>query len=412
MTRRVYGPVRDWATDFDHTDPEYNASAPDIWRSLRERCPMAHSERFGGMWVPLTYDLIRAVAYDATHFTSRSVVVSTIPPKGVSPVGSAPPITSDPPFHREARGVLQPLFAPRAVEATEPKVRAICERLLSDLPEGKSHFDASMEYARRIPVVVMAQWLGIPDGDHELIVGFVHDLLEAVGEDADAQQPGRDRLDRYLSEQIAAHRAQPSDDLISYLLSATIDGRRLSDSHIAGTIMLLLLAGVDTTWSAISSALWHLARTPGDAERMRSDPQAMPVAVEELLRAYAPVTMARVVKEDCNFAGYSLRAGEWVLLPFPAANRDPSKFSDPDEVKLDRVDNRHAAFGLGMHRCLGSHLARLELRVALECFLSRVQSFTLDATRDVVWSQGQVRGPRRLPLRVTVSPPTPAREVP
>lgn len=354
------------------------------------------------MWVPLTYDLIRAVAYDSTHFTSRSVVVSTIPPKGVPPVGSAPPITSDPPFHREARGLLQPLFAPRAIEAMEPKVKAICERLLSDLPIGSSSFDASLEYARRIPVAVMAQWLGLPDVDHELILGFVHDLLEIVAEDPTAQQPGRDRLDRYLEAQIASRRARPSDDLISYLLSATIEGRGLSDSHIAGTIMLLLLAGVDTTWSAIGAALWHLARHPADADRMRGDPAGVPVAVEELLRAYAPVTMARIVKEDCTFHGYSLRAGEWILLPFPAANRDPSKFPDPDEVNLGRTDNRHAAFGLGVHRCLGSHLARVEVRVALECFLARVRSFTLEAGRDVVWSQGQVRGPRQLPLLVSV----------
>lgn len=405
MKPRINGPGRDWATDFDHTDPDYNATAPEIWRSLRDRCPMAHTERFGGMWVPLTHDLVRAVAYDTTHFTSRSVVVSTIPPKGVAPVGSAPPITSDPPFHREARGLLQPVFAPRAVELMEPKVRAICDQLLSNLPSGTSPFDASLDYARRIPVAVMAQWLGLPDSDHELILGFVHDLLEIVSEDPTIQQPGRDRLDRYLTEQITARRARPSDDLISYLLSATIGGRPLSDSHVAGTIMLLLLAGVDTTWSAIGSALWHFARNPADAERMRRDPDGVPVAVEELLRAYAPVTMARVVKEDCVFEGYSLRAGEWMLLPFPAANRDPAKFPDPDEVKLDRADNRHAAFGLGVHRCLGSHLARLELRIALECFLARVESFTLDADHEVAWSQGQVRGPRRLPLLVTVSEP-------
>ena len=141
--------------------------------------------------------------------------------------------------------------------------------------------------------------------------------------------------------------------------------------------MLLLIAGIDTTWSAIGSSLWHLASHPDDRRRLVAEPELMPTAIEELLRAYAPVTMARMVAKDHDFHGCPMKADEWVLLPFPAANRDPELFDRADEVVIDRLENRHAAFGLGIHRCLGSNLARLELRVAVEEFLARFPEFEL-----------------------------------
>jgi cytochrome P450 len=146
--------------------------------------------------------------------------------------------------------------------------------------------------------------------------------------------------------------------------------------------------------------LWHLARTPADRERLVAQPDLLPMAIEELLRAYAPVTMARLVKDDFEFNGCPMKKNEWVLLPFPAANRDPEFFEDSDDVMIDRIENRHAAFGLGIHRCAGSNLARMELRVALEVWLDRFPTFHLDDPDAVTWSGGQVRGPRTLPLRI------------
>ena len=169
---------------------------------------------------------------------------------------------------------------------------------------------------------------------------------------------------------------------------------------MSGSIALLLLAGIDTTWSAIGASLWHLARDPEDRKRLVAEPELLPVAMEELLRAYAPVTMARLVKEDVEFEGCPMKAGEWVLLSFPAANRDPEAFDQADEVVIDREVNRHAAFGLGIHRCAGSNLARMELRVALEVWLERFPDFSLADPDAVRWSGGQVRGPRVLPLSV------------
>ena len=163
---------------------------------------------------------------------------------------------------------------------------------------------------------------------------------------------------------------------------------------------LLLIAGIDTTWSAIGAALWHLASHPADRRRLADDPELIDVAVEEMLRAYAPVTMARIVAKDVDLAGRQLKAGDWVLLPFPAANRDPAMFEDADQVVLDRAVNRHAAFGLGIHRCLGSNLARMELNVAVQEWMARFPDFELADPDAVTWSAGQVRGPRRVPVRI------------
>jgi cytochrome P450 len=400
----VYGPVHDWATDFDHADPTYNPRAPEIWAELRAAgCPVAHSDRYGGMWVPLTAELVRRVAYDTDHFTSRSVVVSTGAVLAESPVGVAPPISSDPPFHALARRLLLPPFAPKRIAAWEDDVRALCRRLLDDLgpiTPGETVVDAATQYAAHIPVSVIARMLGFPAGDDDLFRQFVHDVLESVNHDPDDRQAGFARLDAYIDAQIEAHRAAPRDDLTSYLLDVELAGQRLAHEHVRGTIILLLLAGIDTTWSAIGSAIWHLAQHDDDRHRLCAEPELMPVAIEELLRAYAPVTMARMVKQDHDFHGCPMRTDEWVLLPFPAYNRDPEMFERADEVVIDRLENRHAAFGLGIHRCLGSNLARLELRVAVEEFLDRFPDFELADPAAVAWSVGQIRGPRRLPLRI------------
>ena len=164
--------------------------------------------------------------------------------------------------------------------------------------------------------------------------------------------------------------------------------------------IVLVSPDIDTTWSAIGASLWHLARHPADRRRLASDPALMGTAVEEFLRAYAPVTMARLVAKDFDFHGHQLKEGDWLLLPFPAANRDPGVFENPDVVQLDREKNRHAAFGLGRHRCLGSSLARMELRVALEEWLARYPDFELADPSAVTWSVGQVRGPRALPVTI------------
>jgi len=182
------------------------------------------------------------------------------------------------------------------------------------------------------------------------------------------------------------------------LLEARIDGKLLDDRHLNGMLRLLLIAGIDTTWSGIGAALWHLARTPIDRDRLIADPALMPTAIEEFLRAFSPVTMAREVMKETTVAGCPMKPGNMVLLSFPAANRDPSVFPDADRVVIDRKSNPHAAFGLGIHRCVGSNLARMEMTVALQEWLKRIPEFRLDPEGSVAWSEGTVRGPRQLPI--------------
>ena len=394
--------VADWASDLDHTDPHYNPNVHAIWAALRESgCPVAHSPRYGGMWAPITHELVREIAYDTEHFTSNGVVVSNARPGVAAPVGPAPPITSDPPFHQIARRLLLPPFSPKAIDPWEPEIRRLCIELLdriTDVTPGTTIVDAAVQYAQSIPVNVIARMLGFPPDDEALFRQFVHQVIEDVDLPADERLASFDELDAYLDRQIEEHLEHPRDDLTSYLLGVELDGHKLAHEHVRGSIVLLLIAGIDTTWSAIGSSLWHLATHPGDLARLVAEPDVMLFALEEFLRMYAPVTMARLVRADYDFHGYPMKADEWVLLPFPAANHDPEFFERADQFVIDRAENRHAAFGLGIHRCLGSNLARLELKVAIEEFVRRFPSFELAG--DVTWSKGQIRGPRQLPVRI------------
>lgn len=393
---------RDWANDLDHADPEYNRNAPEVWEHLRESgCPVAHSDLYGGMWAPVTHELVKEVAYDTDHFSSQGVIVSNARPIIEAPVGPAPPITSDPPFHQIARRLLLPPFAPKQIDPWEKEIRTLCRGLLDEMgeiDEGTTIIDAAVQYAQHIPVNVIARMIGLPTTDDELFRGFVHAVLEAVDLPAEERIAAIEPLAEYLDAKVAEHQANPRDNLLDYLLNVEIEGNKLSPEHVRGSVLLLLIAGIDTTWSAIGSSLWHLGTHADDLARLVAEPDLMPFAIEEFLRAYAPVTMARLVKEDYDFHGCPMKANDWVLLPFPAANRDPEEFEDANEVILDRKENRHSAFGLGIHRCLGSNLARLELRVAVEEFIARFPSFELAG--DMTWSVGQVRGPRVMPFRV------------
>ena len=393
-------PVSDWATDFDHTDAQWVADPFPIWDDLRASCPVAHSGRYGGVWLPTRHADVAAIANDTEHFTSRSVIVNEHrSPKEMAPQGIAPPITSDPPFHAGARRLLLSVLSPQAVAALEPSTRAYCRELLGAVA-GHDVVDGAVDYAQHIPVRVIANMLGLPDTDGDRFRGFVHGILEGVDKPFEQRIAVFQELFEYLQPIVESRQADPQDDLITMLVQSEIDGEPLSLFHVGRTVALLLIAGIDTTWSAIGASLWHLASNPDDRERLVREPALVPTAVEELLRAYAPVTMARLVRDDYEFEGCPMKAEDWILLSFPAANRDPEAFDRADEVVLDRQPNRHAAFGLGAHRCAGSHLARMEIRVALEEWLATFPSFGLVDPAAVRWSAGQVRGPRTLPLHV------------
>ncbi|MEI8238030.1 MAG: cytochrome P450 [Actinomycetota bacterium] len=392
-------PVIDWTSDYDILDPEYVTNPYPVWDDLREQCPVAHSSRWGGSWMPTRYADVFAVAHDPDHFSSRDVGVLTFSPEDRPPGDielPLPPIDADAPVHTWTRRLLLPWFSHTRVASYEPMTRELCRHLIDGFIE-KGTADAAADYAQQIPVRVIATILGVPGELADTFTGWVRDVLE-FAHDAVRSKRGFDGIVGFLLQQLAERRENPSDDLISELLHTEVDGAPIDDSIIMGMAALTLIAGVDTTWSAIGSALWHLATTPADTYRLVHEPDLMSMAIEELLRAYSPVTMARVATGDVEFQGCPIKKDDKVLLNFAAANRDPEMFDRPNEVILDREVNRHVAFGAGIHRCAGSNLARMELRVAIEEWLARIPEFHVAEGGEVTWAGGQVRGPRNVPV--------------
>lgn len=395
-------PVMDWARDFDHLDKAWVDDPYTIWDRLRVQCPVAHTDRYGGVYLPTRYEDVRAIALDHDNFSSRQVIVRDfVPARG----GSAPPITNDPPRHQNAKRALLPAFTPAAVDRLVPRTREICNELIDAIlarDDGRS--DAALDYAQHVPVRVIALLLGVPDSDGDRFRHWILQQLESGVEASEELEQSLAEMAEYFGSLVAERQRQvmagaEGTDVVGQLLQARYDdGTKFSTTHVVNSLRLLLVAGIDTTWSSIGAALWHLARVPADRARLVTEPALIPAAIEEFLRAYAPVTMARRIKNDTVVGGCQYKAGEMVLLPFPAANRDPGLIAEPNKILIDRQENRHAAFGLGIHRCIGSNLARMELKVALEEWLRRIPDFTLDGA--VTWSAGQVRGPRRVPLKL------------
>ncbi len=392
-------PVHDWATDFDVLDDHYIENPFEIWDTLRTTCPIAQTDRRGRAWLPTTYVDVTAMAHDIATFSSLDVsVIAPVPDEGDHdklPYG-LPPISADPPLHTWTRRLLLPWFSHSKVDSYEEMTRALCRSLIDAVIED-GRADAARDYAQQIPVRVIATILGVPEEMSDTFTGWVRDALE-FADDPERRKRGNYGIGYYLWDQMQKRREAPGDDLLSYLLHAEVDGGSIEPTIVLGMAMLTLIAGIDTTWSAIGSALWHLATHDDDRKMLVAQPGLMTTAVEEFLRAYSPVTMARVVTEDVTFQGCPMRQGDKVLMNFPAANRDPEAFDRADEVVLDRATNRHMAFGLGIHRCAGSNLARMELRVAVEEWLARIPSFHLEDAKPVLWAGGQVRGPRELPV--------------
>ncbi|MFZ4718130.1 MAG: cytochrome P450 [Ilumatobacteraceae bacterium] len=400
-------PVSDWATDFDIFSQEYINNPFPIWDDLREQCPIARTERWGGSWLPTTYEDVTAIARDIENFPSGNGISVVPPPAGQGAGGAAgqppllqygvPPISADPPLHTWTRRLVLPTMSPARVAEYEIYTRDLCRTLVKGFIE-RGEADAAAEYAQQIPVRVIAHILGVPEDMAPVFTEWVRDVLEFAHDDQ-RRMRGIQGLLTYLTGAIDERIADPKDDFITELINSEHDGKPIERSVVMGMCALLLIAGIDTTWSSIGSSMWHLATHPDDRRRLLgADKDLWSTAIEELLRAYAPVTMARRLSHDVDFNGCPMKAGDRVLMNFPAANRDPEQFPEPDKVILDRENNRHVAFGAGIHRCAGSNLARMELRVAIEEWLSAIPEFELKDPALVTWAGGQVRGPRNVPV--------------
>ena len=400
-------PVRDWASDYDIFDPDYVRDPAPVWSELRERCPIAHTERWGGSWLPTRYEHLQQMVKMVPALSSASPLV--VPPspemqaildaetEKYGEPSRTPPITSDPPRHRPYRRIIMPLFSPHAVEAHIPYTRELCNRLIDGFA-GEGRADAAADYAQQITPRVIAHILGIDPARADEFVTWVRGVLEFGLTEPEQMMQYRAAIRSFFQEMVDERRKTPCGDAISMLIEAEAEGGKLDDYRILGMCTLLLIAGIDTTWSAISSSLFHFATQPEDQARMRAEPELWPVAVEELLRFYSPVTMGRIVTEPVEIDGAEMQPGDRVLMNFPGANRDPAAFEKPDEVVLDRQRNRHIAFGVGIHRCAGSNLARMELQVALRTWFDRIGPFELEDPDAVTWAGGQVRGPRSVPV--------------
>lgn len=393
-------PVADWTIDFDHFAPEYVEDPHAVHDELRERCPVAHTDRYGGVAVPTSFADVSAVAHDTATFTSRRIIISEVSTdrRGII----LPPINLDPPDHTEPRRAMLPFFNPANIQRWEPAIREICARHLDAL-EGRASCDLAVDYAKHVPGDVTAAMLGVPETEAEQFREWIHNLLEVGPTDPEVERETTNAMLDYMHGLIADRRVNGGDDLVTYLFEQRIDGQPIPDKDMAKMLLLLMLAGIDTTWSALGHSFLHLARNADDRNRLVAEPELIPTATEEFLRAFAPVSVARIATEDTEVGECPVSAGEWVLVNFPAANRDPEMFDEPAEVRIDRSKNRHAAFGLGVHRCLGSNLARLEMNIAIEMLLGRFPDFTLADGADPGYSAGNVRGPRTVPVELGAS---------
>lgn len=387
--------VEDWTTDWDHHDPVWVENPYRIWDQLRNECPVAHTDRYNeGTWLPLRFDDLSQIAHDTDSFSSQH--------DGLTAGGTVdrvrfPPIHNDPPEHQPLRRAVLPFFAPKRIEAWEPVLTKHCEELMADIV-ARGEGDAAVDYAQHIPVTAIAAILGVDSEDGDQFRAWIVDFIEVGVRDPDVRTKVTVELLTYMRRAMEQRRTEQTDDLISHLLQSEIDGEPLDDDTIERMLMLQLVAGIDTTWSSIGAALWHLATHDDDRRRLVAEPHLIPTAVEEFLRAYAPVNVVRRVAQEATVRGVEMHAGDSVLMTFPIACRDPQMFEQPDEVIIDRQRNRHPAFGLGIHRCLGSNLARLEMNVAVTTWLRLAPEFRLAEGADVRWSEGQIRGPRTIPV--------------
>lgn len=389
-------PVTDWVNDWDWLDDGWGENAIDIWNSVREQCPVGSTERYGRAFMPVTMDAVRHIANDTDNFSSIWVNVS----RPDAPRSPAPPITSDPPDHHGHRRLILPAFNPKAVAGIEDELRTYCRSLIKDL-DGMDAADAAVQYTQHIPVHGICILTGLPEEDADLFRDWIYKNFQLAPKDNRIRLEVMTEMTHYIDGLLKDRLASPKDDLLTMIANAEIDGKEVDWNIKIGYIRLQIVAGIDTTWSAIGSGLWHFAQHNDEVQRLvavDNDHMLWQTANEEVLRYYAPVTMARKVINDTEVSGCPMHAGDQTLVTFPAANHDPEAFEDAHIFKLDRENNRHVAFGLGIHRCAGSNLARLEMLVAFQEWLRAFPNYSLDPTQKTTWANGQVRGPRQIPV--------------
>jgi cytochrome P450 len=385
---------------FDLFDPDLQDDPYCVLAEARRREPVFWSEQHGGFWALTRYEDIYEAAHDPATFASKHG--NTIPPMGNN---TMIPLHKDPPEHLKYRTLAAAQFGPRAIATLEDDVRAIVTALIDGFIE-RGECEFSEEFAEHLPGAIIARLVGAPEDDRPLFVKWSADLAHADADDPEAALAAAGALWAYLADLVNARRAEPRNDLTTHLLNAEVDGQSLSDDELCNFLLVVVAAGTDTTTGFLENTLYCLATHPDDRRRLTESPELIPSFIEEMLRYDTSVpSLARTVTRDVEFRGKKFRAGDKVSLLWASGNRDGTEFPEADTLLIDREPNRHIAFGTGIHRCLGSHLARLETRVALEELLTRLPDLRIGDPARLGRRSGMIiRGVKPLPLAFTPGP--------
>jgi cytochrome P450 len=371
---------------------------------------MAWSSAHGGFWVPSRYDDVFEVARDDARFSSARAEGA---PENSITIPSQPgnrnvPIEMDPPEALAYRAFLNPLLSPAAVERNlVPRVRMLAEGFVDRIAD-RGSCDLIADIVGPVPAVLTLEWLGLPVTNWHEIAHAIHGVpgYPKGSPEHDKCLAILGELHAEVLELISRRRKDSRDDITSYLISKSVNGEPLTDQLVFEMVMLLIFGGIDTTTSLTGSALAWLDEHPAEKARLLADPKYLQQATEEFLRYFSPVTaLARTVTQPTRIGGQGLQPGDRILLPWLAANHDPEAFEEPEVVRLDRSPNRHMAFGIGVHRCSGSNLARRGFQIMLTEVLQRIPDYRVnreDALR--LPSQGLNGGWLTLPVTFTAQP--------
>jgi cytochrome P450 len=393
---------------FDVFAPVNRAESDDTWREARERCPVGWTDRDGGYWVVSGYDEVAAAFRDWEHFSSARTdpEISSIV-LGNSRLPLLTPEEIDPPDWYPVRRILSELLAPRAAERLRPRARHWTTHFVDQFIEhGECEFTHDLSVP--VPGSVTLEWLGFPESDWRMIAAAFHDVAAYSHHTPEYRtaQLAFGNVMTSIREEVAAREHSPRDDAMTAIIYHEIDGERIARETAESIVFMTVGGGVDTTTALIGAALLHLSQVPDDRQRLLDDPDLLVTATEEFLRFYPPArSHARTVTEDFEFAGCPMRRGDRVLLGEISAGRDEQAFPDAETFVIDRNPNRHLSFGVGLHRCVGSHLARIEFAEVITAVLTRLPDFEIDETAVVEYPNwSTIGGWARLPATFTPGP--------
>ena len=392
--------------DFDfRLDPGLLANPHERLRELlRVAPPVFWTPRNGGRWIVMGYPEIFEASRDPERFSSSYIprehmaAMAAMMPKGADRIPQATPITMDPPEHGKYRSPLQKTFSPRAAMNQIEDIRKLCDQLIDKVID-QGHCDFIPAIAEPLPVTVFLRMMGLPPERLAEFRDLVHEFLENTTSDP-AKGAGLSRkVANAMLGEIMARKDDPKDDIISLLWQTEIEGEPMTVELMEDYCVLLFIAGLDTVINGMGFAVRHLAMNPDLQAQLRANPDLIVEAAEEMLRRYGfAIPMRRVAKET-TLGGWTMMPGEWVALHYPGADLDPREFESPEKFDLNRENKVHLAFGSGAHRCLGAHLARVELQVLYQQILKRLPEFRLDPDRPATFHSGNIIAMDSLPIR-------------